>query len=63
MVPLRDKTTINLLSTFRQFLESATEHQSSLTCLAESTVFGQDDWEEDSEPTSIECWWGVFGVS
>ena len=49
MVPLRDKTTVRLLSAFRDAM-------APLVCREEDELAGQDDWGDDD----VRCWMGVF---
>jgi len=57
MVPLRDKTTLGLLATFR-FLMSQGPH--SLVCVEEGQLSGQDDWDDGEDSSQVQCWWGIF---
>jgi hypothetical protein len=56
MVPLRDETTIGLLSTFRAIMSKG----KGLACAEEGELVGQDDWDEEEEESQLRCWWGVF---
>ncbi|KAG7293174.1 hypothetical protein NEMBOFW57_003220 [Staphylotrichum longicolle] len=63
MVPQRDEITKGLLETLRGELA---RRPSSLFCLEESIVDGQDDWgddHDDDETQHVGFWWGVFGRS
>ncbi|KAL1861681.1 hypothetical protein VTK73DRAFT_6977 [Phialemonium thermophilum] len=58
MIPKRDGTTHRLMSSFREAMSS---QPSPLLCVEEGVMPGRDDWgEDDDEPQSIDCWWGVF---
>jgi hypothetical protein len=62
MVPLRDETTKRLLASFREQMSS---QPTPFRSIEEGTTSGQDDWDEDdreddSETTGLQCWWGVF---
>ncbi len=56
MVPLRDDTTVRLLSSFRALMQD----RNGLACIEEGELAGQDDWGEDEQETQVKCWWGVF---
>jgi hypothetical protein len=55
MVPVRDQTTIGLVSAFRACMT-----QEALVCIEEDELTGQDDWDEDQEDAQVRCWLGVF---
>jgi hypothetical protein len=58
MVPIRDQITKKLIAQFRSVMNDGAL---PLVVLEEHTLTGQDDWGEDDESQSVDCWWAVFG--
>lgn len=57
MVPLRDETTMRLLKSFKDVMDT---QELPLTCIEEGNLDGQDDWDEAEEGSLVRCWWGIF---
>ncbi|KAI0444352.1 putative methyltransferase-domain-containing protein [Xylaria telfairii] len=58
MVPLRDQTTNRLIAKFRSSMNAGA---SPLITLEEHILAGQDDWGDDDDSQTVECWWAIFG--
>ncbi|KAI0199782.1 putative methyltransferase-domain-containing protein [Astrocystis sublimbata] len=58
MVPLRDDFTKTLIEDFQSIMKSG---NLPLIMLEDHYLVGQDDWGDDGDPQSVECWWAIFG--
>ncbi|KAH6687897.1 putative methyltransferase-domain-containing protein [Plectosphaerella plurivora] len=57
MVPLRDETAKRLRDSFTAIMAA---QNLPLTCIEEGILTGEDDWGEQDEEDTVECWWGIF---
>ncbi|KAI0392768.1 putative methyltransferase-domain-containing protein [Xylariaceae sp. FL0594] len=60
MVPIRDQITKRLIMQFQSKMRTGSL---ALVVIEEHTITGQDDWGDDDESQTVECWWAVFGRS
>ncbi|KAI1821274.1 putative methyltransferase-domain-containing protein [Xylaria intraflava] len=58
MSPMRDQITQSLVAQFRSKMSNSA---SPFVILEEHTLTGQDDWGNDDEFQTVECWWAIFG--
>jgi len=57
MAPLRDEATREFVSKFQ---EELCHQRQPLQCIEEGIVTGQDDWGEDEDGQTVDCWWAVI---
>ncbi|KAI1435558.1 putative methyltransferase-domain-containing protein [Xylaria sp. CBS 124048] len=58
MSPIRDQTTKKLVAQFRSKMGNGAL---PFVILEEHTLIGEDDWGNDEEFQTVECWWAIFG--
>ncbi|KAI1811772.1 putative methyltransferase-domain-containing protein [Poronia punctata] len=60
MSPLRDEVTKRLIKKFKAEMRAG---PLPMVIIEQRTITGRDDWGDEDEPQTVECWWAIFARS